>query len=1785
MVSWTDMLVQSRKAAQATVPLSLTGLKLKRNLTPVRAAAKTPQFVAPKTKDQKVSDALDEQIKKGGWDGFVASAGKVAQTPVIKQLIDVLSVGGYSTANMTDELINAQGKLATGDIGGGIVDTINAPFNGLVKGAKAAVGSDADVKTYSDIIKKVQGIAGVDTENDAAKWSQGIGGFIGDVALDPTTYLSLGGTALAKGAVRGAVEGGKAATAKAIQGISKGADPTSKIANRSLEEIANQTPGIANRVKQAGKEAKLEYQDWKAETGGASFGLPFGHKKVANSKDATPFEGRIAPEQEATNAQGTPVSEVEKLLKAARIGDKVAVIQDAAKSNDLTEKLRIPFENQLDETLKPDARQLNADADVLPGEVTPLPKQPKVAVSDLVKEANKTLSDPDKGVARLKNLLDNYEFKTADQKIQKVVAEPEPAAGGIGRETGTGDLPAASQPVKISPTDVLTELIGNVRNTNGLIKFGPTQRSSKEVTEILENALASGSPAAANAIIKRLDPSLVKPVVDKLRGSSVGKPVTPVKPQQTIEEIIPGKVTQSKTDILKIVKAMPDEEIAKIAELLGFPTYSKQQVLSYLRDTPNLFQNYTKALKNIKAEAKKLSTKELQHSRNVKNIREMAGKDYEAVKALTKLSPEYVRARQLNNAIKAEEVLAEGITKADGKSAITGRDLKNISDETLAAFIHQQGNPELLLQTKRKYITDTADKETGNVSHPGLAPTYSAIRPFQEMVTRLRSFAGTTSIQERLQAVLKVSQAVDTKIRALGFNPTLNLARRPKEQKTINLSFYDAIDTLHQIKNGDQLIIKHFIGSSKDGVEITTGMSAIEALIRGAHDGLSVSALEDRIFKVLMGYDSAYPHYKKTAELVRAFQNKTPIAAKQKAGKTLAEARKEYETQMRSFANKLVTDPDLLHLLNDRMKLNALQHGVSVRAPIQQATDAQQEIVRSMAVDPSKSAGDYINQIMIEAKKDIAANTPQGAKAFADKALDDLKNGALTIPEQSAIDFGIKVREAAKKSPNEINKANAARGADKQLEQAAKDDLANDPDVPSVGKDDDGPLEYDVMNASIARDTWQRIHPAKSFFDARFGMSQLTYRDINTGNHTVANMRNSFHNNVLKYLEKNRATVYNDFQDLVKAMQFAEEKGVPPITGGLPQSAQELFSVMGTIVDASDMNVFATSGIASAHFNAIARKNSLSSKFGIELNTLLTPQENGKAWINAKNINNADDVFDFMDRYDATLTHAASEISIAANFQKHFASDTPKPGWKPITWKNRKEDDYGFFELLDHDKYYDPQAILEIASVDKMLKESRTISNATAVGRFMNNVFDPLTNVLKASQTTIRPGHWVMSFEGDMMRNFVAGITTLKPYKHSIGIMQAMHYDMSMFGTNPLDALRYARKNAFGGYEVNGATTQAYKQGNKQLTRKQGTVAVHIGGKLQNISHQSFGRMVQGTITIPGYKGGVLEDYLRDEASGLSNFANSVNGAMDRVLSNPKINANRLSAQRDNFSRIALAVDYAQKNKFKNVEDLKRGMEEYVTKWAPTSTDFSARESKYARRAFLYYTWLRGITPRIMDLILTRPGTATAANKALYNFAVANGMDPVSVGNPFPEEGMFPSYYYNNIIGPQWKDRDGSMWGINPSSPVIEVLNSLGKGITPAGLADPFGADSSYNKVGANLVGMATPFAKMPTELAFQQSNGVPIKDNFQYLQDNLGGSWVSAASKGSGQLLNGQGRTDSANRPDQAGQNEQAITQLINFMSGLKLTDYQSDSALRSFMGEQNEKRQNERAQMKRNV
>jgi hypothetical protein len=346
------------------------------------------------------------------------------------------------------------------------------------------------------------------------------------------------------------------------------------------------------------------------------------------------------------------------------------------------------------------------------------------------------------------------------------------------------------------------------------------------------------------------------------------------------------------------------------------------------------------------------------------------------------------------------------------------------------------------------------------------------------------------------------------------------------------------------------------------------------------------------------------------------------------------------------------------------------------------------------------------------------------------------------------------------------------------------------------------------------------------------------------------------------------------------------------------------------------------------------------------------------------------------------------------------------------------------------------------------------------------------------------------------------------------------------------------------------------------------SLKLYIGGKAVNYPVARLARLMDRNVFLPAHGAGVYEDVVHDTNNAATAFAKKLVGINDKITNNSKININKLSAARDNFSRGALAIDHAMKGSWKSEEEMAQAMQTIVRKWAPTSTDFSAFEAKYMRRSLLYYTWLRGMAVRVLDTMMVKPGVATMGNKALYNMAVAGGVNPISIGNPFPVGQMFPSYYYNNILGPQIQTEGGALWGFSPMSPMIDVMQTLGGGMTLGGVAN----GNNLAAFGKSMANAATPFAKIPAEAFITgETNGIPIKDRAEYIQDQLSGSIGNLISKATGKELYNPtlGRTDSNNNP--ANQGGVAANQIANFLTGMKITNYNSPQAMKSLKGELN--------------
>jgi hypothetical protein len=188
--------------------------------------------------------------------------------------------------------------------------------------------------------------------------------------------------------------------------------------------------------------------------------------------------------------------------------------------------------------------------------------------------------------------------------------------------------------------------------------------------------------------------------------------------------------------------------------------------------------------------------------------------------------------------------------------------------------------------------------------------------------------------------------------------------------------------------------------------------------------------------------------------------------------------------------------------------------------------------------------------------------------------------------------------------------------------------------------------------------------------------------------------------------------------------------------------------------------------------------------------------------------------------------------------------------------------------------------------------------------------------------------------------------------------------------------------------------------------------------------------------------------------------------------------------------------------------------------------------------------------------------------KGAYNLAVANGLDPQSIGDPFPPGLLLPSWYSQRVIGPQFKTPNGDLWGGNPTGPLGDVLDQFGSDIKPK----DFTGWDAWTKTAGTFLNMSNPFFKAPAEIMMGRTlqTGTPIPDNFEYLGDMVGP--VRTASHITGKVLTPEWSPDGhiglPNRTEAKyakGMNgdqwtANAIPEAINYLTGGGFTNYSSN-------------------------
>ena len=354
-----------------------------------------------------------------------------------QSVIDILSTGGYATAGLTSKVGQNIAAIGRGELGG-LADLIN-PLSGV-----AAMGRGvAERRTYSENLKDL----GV--EDKTAVWL----GLALDIGLDPTTYITGGLLAGAKGGVQGARLASKATKAGKVAAkgdslipqatrLAGAARPSFIPVSRDLtnsEKIGNLLTGInagfqkgkANyKVSIAGNKLQRlsNRQARKLEKGAEAVrgevGLPSTYaakvskQKAKLEKAQAAAEAISSPVTAGTTRRAVPGAEVGMAASAAKVSEEIAV------GSQLNNKL-----NELAQTLtKPGAETAPVDAS----------RFEKIKDSFL----DKAFDFSSREVANLRSAVGEYDDISAGL-VRKYVTDPAAAKVSPSTATMIDDLLAA----------------------------------------------------------------------------------------------------------------------------------------------------------------------------------------------------------------------------------------------------------------------------------------------------------------------------------------------------------------------------------------------------------------------------------------------------------------------------------------------------------------------------------------------------------------------------------------------------------------------------------------------------------------------------------------------------------------------------------------------------------------------------------------------------------------------------------------------------------------------------------------------------------------------------------------------------------------------------------------------------------------------------------------------------------------------------------------------------------------------------------------------------------------------------------------------------------------------------------------------------------------------------------------------------------------------------------------------------------------------------------------------
>lgn len=332
----------------------------------------------------------------------------------------------------------------------------------------------------------------------------------------------------------------------------------------------------------------------------------------------------------------------------------------------------------------------------------------------------------------------------------------------------------------------------------------------------------------------------------------------------------------------------------------------------------------------------------------------------------------------------------------------------------------------------------------------------------------------------------------------------------------------------------------------------------------------------------------------------------------------------------------------------------------------------------------------------------------------------------------------------------------------------------------------------------------------------------------------------------------------------------------------------------------------------------------------------------------------------------------------------------------------------------------------------------------------MMRVYDKALRAWKSAVTVYNPGYYSRNGIGEVMMGWFDGLTDPRWY-HKAG--KVIKYG------NP-DEVQEVLKGL-----------QPWKK--HQSKRREG----------KNIAFHHYGKKVTyEDINVLYHEVGLKSGFVSTEFDHYFPTANTLRSTgVGQVMRGANDFVRDKGEKFEDYFRLAHFMYRIQKSGQRDLYAAAKESAEYVRKYHFDYTDFTQFEKSTMMRLFPFYKWTRKAVPLMGSMLFTQPGKVMLYPKGMTGLSYATGgSDPLSDDNGFVPnyEDVTPDWIQKMFAYPIGRDEEGAMDYMNIATPQMDVFKMM-------------------QSPGSTIASMLTPYAKVPIEQ--YMGHGMDPDFNFKF--------------------------------------------------------------------------------------